>query len=179
MIKSIKISCLFWFCIILFGCANQKEILGKNEHYPTISITMFHNDSFEPGLEEKLTNLTIEEFLADGRLPVENDSDSELTIRGSIKKYTKKVLALDSNDNVSLYQLAVSVDINVLDTRTLETVAHYSNINVNTTYVPQRSDIEFETETDAQQRLMEDLAEEIVYQLVDKDRKILIKRKGD
>ncbi len=177
MTRLVSINISILFCIFLLGCANQKEILGKNEHYPSISITLFHNDSFQPGLEEILTNLTMEEFLADGRLKVENDAEAELDISGRIKKYTRTALALDANDNVTLYQLVVSVDVNVLDTHTLETVAHYPNINVNTTYVPQRSDIEFETEIDAQQRLMEDLAEEIVYQLIDKDRKILANRK--
>ena len=156
----------------MYGCAYQKGSIGQNTHFPTMAFTMFHNESFQPGLEERLTNLTMEEFLADGRVPVVNNEDADLTLTGRIKNYRRSILALDSNNDVSLYQISISVDMNVLNTHTLGTVGHYPDINMSTTYEPQRSSIEFETEIEAQKRLLEDLSEEIVYRLMDKDKTI-------
>ena len=170
--KLIIFSPLLLFYIFLSGCAHQKGTIGRYDHYPSINISTFHNDTFQPGLEEKLTNQLTEEFLADGRVSVEN-ANKEINIAGRIKKYTRIILAVNGKDDVTLYQLSISVDLHVLDIYSVNTIAHYPNINVTTTYVPQRSNIEFETETDAQVRLLEDLAEEIVYQLLDKDKKIL------
>ena len=161
--------------MILCGCANQRSNIRSNNDSPSLSVILFHNDTFQPGLEEKLTNLTIEEFLADGRAVVENDSDAEILLEGRIKKYTRSILSLDGNDDVNLYQLAISVDIPILNSHSKETIGFLSNVNITTTYVPKRNDIEFETETEAQNRLLEDLAEEIVYQLLDRNKKILTK----
>ena len=166
-------------CILLSGCAHYHSSLGKNEKYQTLAVNLFHNDSFQLGLEEKLTNSMIEELLADGRVDVENESNAELIIDGRIKRYTRSILSLDSNDNVTLYQLTISVDIDVLNTQSKETIVRIPNINTSTTYVPTRSNIEFETETDAQKRLLEDLSEEIVYQLLDKNQKSLTKHIGE
>jgi hypothetical protein len=171
-VTKLKIFSLLLICSILFyGCAFHNGDLGENHSSP-LCIELFHNDSFQPGLEEKLTKIIVEEFLADGRVPIVNDNDSELTMKGIIKSYTRTILTVDGNDNVSLYQLAITVDLNVLNTQTSETISHNQSIQVTTTYVPQRSNIEFETESVAQKRLLEDLAEEIVYQLLDKDKKI-------
>lgn len=149
--------------ILITGCATQKGSLSYSGERPEIVVEMFHNQSFQPGLEEKLTRILCEELLSDGRYNLVNDTDTTgYTLVGNITQYKRDIVSVDSNDKVTLYQISLTVDINIHKSENNFT---YKGIYVNTTYVPLRDNIDYESESDAQERLMDELAEEISYRL--------------
>jgi len=162
--KSFLLSSVFVLSMVLLtGCATQKGSLSYSGERPEIAVEMFHNQSFQPGLEEKLTRILNEELLSDGRYNLVNDTDTTgYTLVGNITQYKRNIVSVDSNDKVTLYQISLAVDINIHKSDKNYT---YKGIYVNTTYVPLRDNIDYESESDAQERLMEDLAEEISYRI--------------
>jgi hypothetical protein len=57
----------------------------------TIYVPIFENLSFEPGVEEKLTRLTQEEFLVDGRLDVVARQNADVVLAGSLETFDVNV----------------------------------------------------------------------------------------
>jgi len=164
-VKKLLISSLLvLFIFILAGCSTQNQYLRKDHQQTDLVVDMFKNQSFQPGLEEKLTRILSEEFLSDGRYHLVNEdiSSSGIRLKGTITQYTRNIISVDANDKVTLYQISLTVNI---EAHKADKSLAYNGITLNTTYVPLRDNIDFETEFEAQERLMEDLAEEISYKV--------------
>jgi hypothetical protein len=121
----------------------------------------FHNQSFS-GIRRKTDPDSLEELLSDGRYNLVIDIILRIDRWLNITQYKRDIVSVDSNDKVTLYQISLTVDINIHKSENNFT---YKGIYVNTTYVPLRDNIDYESESDAQERLMDELAEEISYRL--------------
>lgn len=63
-----------------------------------VYIPMFENQTAEPGLEEIATQLTQEEFLADGRVRIVQKRDADLILKGTIVNYQVITDSLSDED---------------------------------------------------------------------------------
>lgn len=144
------------------GCAHVPlHPLPSSVH--TVYIRMFKNQTFQYGMEERLTNAIIKELIADRRLRVVNSPEqADAILSGTILNYTRDVLAFDRDGDVEMYTLALTASFALKDSRTNEIIRQRKAVLANTTYVPKRSRIEFEREQDARTRLLTDLTDEIV-----------------
>jgi hypothetical protein len=150
------------FIFLFTGCAHVPiHPLPSSVH--TVYVQMFKNQSFQYGMEERLTNAVIKELIADHRLRVVNTPEqADAILSGTITNYTRDVLAFDRDGNVEMYTLTLTAAFVLKDSRTNEIIRQRKAVLANTTYVPKRSRIEFEREQDARTRLLTDLADEIV-----------------
>jgi hypothetical protein len=149
--------------IFLFiGCAHV-PITPLPSSVHTINVQMFKNQTFQYGMEERLTNAIIKELIADRRLRVVNTAEqADAILSGTITDYKRDVLAFDRAGDVDLYAISLTASFVLKDSRTNEIIRQRKAVIANTTYVPKRSRIEFEREQDARTRLLTDLADEIV-----------------
>ncbi|MDI6784737.1 MAG: LptE family protein [bacterium] len=156
----------------LVGCAHTPIsklapiYRGLPSSIHTVNVQMFKNETFQYGMEEKLTNAIIKELIADRRLQVVNHAEqADAVLSGTITNYTRNILAADRAGDVDLYSISLTASFVLKDTRTNEIIRQQKAVLATTTYVPKRSRIEFEREQDARNRLLTDLADEIVYRI--------------
>ena len=93
--KKLLISTLLvLFIFILAGCSTQNQYLRKDLQQTDLVVEMFKNQSFQPGLEEKLTRILSEEFLSDGRYHLVNEdiSSSGIRLKGTITQYKRNII---------------------------------------------------------------------------------------
>lgn len=147
---------------IFIGCAHV-PISNLPSSVHTVYVQMFKNQTFQYGMEERLTNAVIKELIADRRLRVVNTAEqADAMLSGTITDYKRDILAIDRAGDVELYAISLTASFVLKDSRTNEIIQQRKAVLANTTYVPKRSRIEFEREQDARTRLLTDLADEIV-----------------
>lgn len=157
---------LFLFTI---GCVEHNKKEKEFHLFRNVKVNMFKNDTFQLGLEENLTNAVIKELLSNGRVKVvDKEADAEIELSGIIKKYTRQALSTDRSGLVELYQIGLECEISLENLKNKEEAIKKITVNAFTTYVPKRGHIEYETESEAQTRLIEDLANEIVYKILER-----------
>jgi len=101
----------------LSGCGYH--LSGSNRlpsDIETVAVPVFHNNTFQPTLENAVTAAVKKEFLTNSRLMVVNDPDqADLVVRGTIVSYGLTPLSYDSSRTVVLeyrlhFRAAVSVE---------------------------------------------------------------------
>ena len=154
--------CVIITIVFLTSCAHT-PISNLPSLVHTVNVQMFKNETFQYGMEERLTNAIIKELIMDKRLRVVDTRETaDAILSGSITNYTQNILATDRSGEVELYSLSLTASFGLKDARTNELIRQRKEVLATTTYVPKRSRIEFEREQDARTRLLTDLADEIV-----------------
>jgi hypothetical protein len=83
-----------------------------------ISVQPFENKTGQPNVDQLLTQKTIQDFIADGRLNVVAEKDADAIVRGTLQRYDKIVLTRDANQVPQQYKLQLIVDIDFVDAKT-------------------------------------------------------------
>ena len=128
---------------------------GKSD-ITTISIEPFNNQTSEFGLTDRLTELVIDEFIADGNLKVVGSAQADAILQGTLLNYQRVPYRFDENDQVQEYKVVMGLEISLIDP------------DENTEKWKQRMDQEgiydavTETEEVGQQRAAERLVEAIL-----------------
>jgi len=81
----------------------------------SIYIMMFENRSYEPGIEEKLTRLTQEEFLVDGRLDVTRRPRADAVLVGKLQKFDVRADRMGSDEFPLTSRIVAVADIALYD----------------------------------------------------------------
>ena len=161
---------------LLFGCAyTPVEILPK--HIKTIAVPTFINRTARYGIESKLTDAVIEEFIRDGHLSVAKQKEAAGLLTGEIVTYVLEPLSYDATEVVEQYKLWVVVNLTFRDLTTGEVLWEEKRESVNGNliggiegdvryYVTPRAGRTVETEEEAQDRLVVELADRIVRRTV-------------
>jgi len=122
---------------VLAGCGYH--LSGSNRlpsDIETVAVPVFHNNTFEPTLENTVTAAVKQEFLTTSRLKVVNDPDqADLVVKGTIVSYGLTPLSFDSSRTVVLeYRVHIRAAVSVEAPRTqkvfwkdpgMEAVAEY------------------------------------------------------
>jgi len=127
----------FLLLVLLAGCGYR--LSGTNRLPPdiqTIAVPVFHNNTFEPTLENTLTSAVKQEFLTNSRLKVVNDpEEADLVVKGTVVSYGLTPLSFDRTRSVVLeYRVIIRAAVAVEAHRTqkvlwndagMEAVAEY------------------------------------------------------
>lgn len=82
----------------------------------TIAVRPFENESATPGIGNKLWLAVTDEFIRDGRIKyVDNESEADGVVVGTVKREVETPLTFDSNLVPTEYQLWVIMDLKFLD----------------------------------------------------------------
>lgn len=133
----------------------------------SVYLPMFTNDTPEPGLEERATRAAQREFLADGRLRLEQRRRADAWIECSIKEFETDPVSFEADDFPSFTQVKIQVDVVVREN--LPTAPPLGGTRKVTAQYAYPSDLRRSIATldvEAIDRLMEDLARQIVREVL-------------
>ncbi|MCD6422552.1 MAG: LptE family protein [Elusimicrobia bacterium] len=160
---------LLAFVFILSACAGvytTVEILP--DRIRTVKVETFTNKTVLYGVEDRLYQKIVDKFLADGRLiPQKENADAHLI--GEIKKYELIPLSFDENSVVEQYKLWLEAGFKFIDAQTGKVLYEEEYIPIDVRFHPPGSTvpgIQIQTETEAQEEAIEELASEIVYNIL-------------
>ncbi|MCJ7646767.1 LPS assembly lipoprotein LptE [bacterium] len=161
---------------LFFGCAYAPvEILPK--HIKTITVPTFINRTAHYGVESKLTDAVIEEFIRDGHLSIAKKKEADALLTGEVVTYVLEPLSYDATEVVEQYKLWVVVNLSFRDLTTGELLWEEKRESIDGNliggiegnvryYVTPRAGRTVETEEEAQERLVIELADRIVQRTV-------------
>jgi hypothetical protein len=161
---------------LFFGCAyTPVEILPQ--HIKRIAVPTFINRTARYGIESKLTDAVIEEFIRDGHLSIAKKEQADAILTGEIVTYVLEPLSYDAHEVVEQYKLWVVVNLTFKDLTTGEVLWEEKRESIDGNliggiegdvryYVTPRAGRTVETEEEAQDRLVIDLADRIVRRTV-------------
>ncbi len=138
------------------------------DHIKTMAVNTFKNATIEYGIEEKLTLAVSDEFLRDGRLDIAGQQQADALLTGEITQYVLEPVSYDEQDIIEEYKVYIIVDL-VFKDLTTDTVlweerAMEGSVNY---FVSSKAGELVETEDEAQDRLVDDLALDIVRRTIE------------
>ncbi len=77
----------------------------------TIAVEPFENETAEYGLADRMTELVVDEFIADGNIKVVSAAAAEVLLVGILKDYRRVVEKYDENDQVDEYKIVMDFEI--------------------------------------------------------------------
>ncbi len=152
--------------IMLAGCSVVYFRRTLAEYIRSVYIPMATNNSYEPGLEELLTQLTTDEFLADGRLRVENKAHADITVRITIDKFENTPRSFYSDDFAGTSRLKASTTIEVINNLNGKTMGIFKDVSASYNYVSDPRRTVYEIEPEAKEELLRTLAKNIVREVL-------------
>ena len=84
----------------------------------SIAVPAFINNTNEPYLDVEVTKAAIAEFIADGRLHVEDVETAELVLRGTVARFDVTPMSYTASTYVQQYRVRIVVGAQLLDQRT-------------------------------------------------------------
>ena len=136
---SIKIFlvCLLFYC--MQACGYRFFGKGKEIKIPdnarTLYIPMAKNNTQEPGLEETLSRIIVEEFIVDKRMPLVSKEEADISLQFIITSYNPEIpLAFDAENKPIEYRLRFSNELNCNDLREGVVLWEEKNIEVESEY---------------------------------------------
>ncbi|MCD6413234.1 MAG: LptE family protein [Elusimicrobia bacterium] len=150
------------------GCSFYAPQTVLPDRIRTVKVEAFSNKTVLYGLEDKLYQEISDKLLADGRLiPTQKNPDAKIT--GVIEKYELIPLSYDANNVVEEYKLWIEANFKFIDLKTNTVLYEENDIPIDIRYYPPgstRPGAVIETEQEAQDRAIKELASEIVYFLL-------------
>ncbi len=172
-IKKILVT-VFLICSSLTGCGYSTRSLLPG-HIKTIYVAPFKNNVvyttessrnlYFPLLEVNVRNATVDRFLFDGHLKVEDGETADIILKGSLLNYQRDALRYTDSNDVLEYRLQIFVSLELLDSKTGEVIWQEPNFVGETTYFP--TGALAKTEAQALQDALTDLARRIVERTVE------------
>lgn len=99
----------------LTACETIRPVRTLPSWVRGVYIPMFENETAEPGLEEVATQLTQEEFLADGRVKIVQKRDADLILKVTISDYSIMTDSLSDEDIPDRQVVLVVANVRLFD----------------------------------------------------------------
>lgn len=142
--------------LITLGCGvytfNPKGKLDIS----SVAVERFENRTGEFGFADRLTDIVIDEFIADGNLKVLSRANADAVLIGVLTRYERLVQVFDENDQVQQYKVRLGFEI-TLKKASDDTEIWKETMAPEGLYSPLT-----ETEEDGQRRAAEALVEAII-----------------
>ena len=166
--KWVKLSAvLLLVSVWISGCGyTPAPILPQ--HIKNIAITPFVNKTVHYGIEEKLANAVTNEFLRDGRLNIAKEQHADAVLTGTITQYVLEPVSYDEQDVIQQYKLWITVNLTFTDLTTKTVLWEHNDMKGTVNYFVSPTAGELvETEDEAQDRLVDDLAVDVVRRTIE------------
>ena len=106
-----KILLLIFVAALLVSCGYYSFKGALPSHLKTIAIPIFVDQSAYPGVQEKVTDKITNAFIVDNTLKLVDESKADVLLNGTIQSVTQKVATVQSGEQVSEYQMYVTVKV--------------------------------------------------------------------
>lgn len=151
------------------ACTRIPPVRILPSHINSIYIVTFENRSYEPGIEEKLTRLTQEEFLLDGRLNVAVRPNADAILAGKIQKFNVLSGRFSTDDFPLSSEIEVVADVSLYDPsdrKREKPLMTWENIDARYSYVSDARRIIQKSTEDAYEEALRSLARQIVFAVI-------------
>lgn len=149
------------------GCASYIPQPNLAPDVKTISVPVFINKTDKYGLEQYVTQKTIDEFLADGRVTILDEYQSDAVIKCAITKYAQTPILFDNNQVPQQYRLRIYVNITFFDNKQQRELWLTKDMWEETTYyVVNNLGMPAEDEERARQRVLDQLSSKIMRRVI-------------
>jgi len=103
--------------IILAGCGVYTFNPRGQATISSIAIEPFKNNTPEFGLADRLTEIIIDAFIADGNIKVVPAAGASMLLIGTLTNYQRVVEQFDENDQVQQYKIVMDFEIILRDSQ--------------------------------------------------------------
>jgi hypothetical protein len=164
------VTALFNLCVILclcagtLGCGYSIARSRLSDDYRTIAVPAFKNQSLEPDIQIRVSNMLVRELQADGRLRVVDDPAlADVVLRGAITEFDANALSYSADDNIGQFRIALVANASLEDTRSGRVIWKQDGIRGSDFYQTSGG----RTRDEALEEATENLVEMILYQCLD------------
>ena len=128
-----------------------------------VYVPMADNQSYEPGLEELVTNALAEELLADGRLTPVQKSQADVVLKITLARYDEATAQFEDDDVERRRSLTLLVVVTLYDPNDMRTpIGAVPGFRVSINGVSDLRSVEYEPLPDIRGRLAHEAGREIV-----------------
>jgi hypothetical protein len=96
---------------LLIGCSPYTLNPRGKSDINSIAIERFENDTDQYELTDRMTDVVIDAFLADGNLKVLPRDNADAILTGTLRSYSRTPSDYDENDEVISYSVTMTFDI--------------------------------------------------------------------
>ncbi|MEK7774606.1 MAG: LptE family protein [Candidatus Zixiibacteriota bacterium] len=108
-----------FICLLaLAACSPYSFNPGGKSSIKSIAIERFDNKTPEFALSDRMTDIVIDAFIANGTIKVVSRENADAYLTGVLTRYERRPFEYDQNDQVTRYAVQMDFDIALHDTKT-------------------------------------------------------------
>ncbi len=142
--------------LVVAGCGVYTLNPKGSSTINSIAVEPFENKTAEFGLGDRLTEVVIDAFIADGNMKVVSPQSAEARLVTILSTYQRIANQFDENDQVQTYKVVMSFQVTLVDQKN-DTEIWKQSMKHEGVY-----DAQEETEEDGQRKAGERLVDEII-----------------
>jgi len=165
--KKVILILLVLTAVSFAGCNTYSPQPGLPAYIQKAFVSMFINKTGQYGMEQYLTQKTIDTFIQNGRLQITEEGKADAIVKAEITKYLLQPILFDVNQVPQQYRLRIHVTLYFFDNKTQTLLWTDDLIREETTYyVANNLGMPAEDETTARNRVLDQLANTIVNRVI-------------
>ena len=151
-------------CMVVSGCGYSYANSRLSNDYGSVAVPAFKNESFEPDIQIRVTNLLIRELQADGRFRVVDDpASADLVLRGAITGFEAQAISFSTSDNIGQFRITLLASATLEDTRSGRVIWQKDGLRGSDFY----NTLGGRTREEALEEASENLVETLIYKCFD------------
>jgi hypothetical protein len=101
--------------LLLSGCGVYTFNPAGKSSVGSLSVQPFENDTEQFGLADRVTELVIDAFIADGNIRIVPEDNAQAILKGTLTGYQRVANQFDENDQVQSYKVIMNFQISLID----------------------------------------------------------------
>jgi hypothetical protein len=155
---------------ISFGfisCAGYTPQVQFPSYITKVAVPIFMNKTDRNGIEQYITQKSIDQFIADGKVSITDEQTADAVVKCAIEQYILIPITYDTNQVPQQYRLKIKISLYFFDNKNQRKIWDEPNLWEDTTYyVVNNLGMPAETEEIARTRLMDKLAERVFRRVI-------------
>lgn len=152
---------------IICGCGLYNPQPDLPSYISSIAVPVFVNQTDKLGIEQYVTQRTIDEFLSDGKVSILDDVKADAVVKCTIYKYILTPIMFDVNQVPMQYRLRIYISLLFFDNKNQVQLWEEKSIWEETTYYTANNlGMPIEDEILARNRVLDQIAKRIVLRVI-------------
>jgi hypothetical protein len=162
-----KVFMVLFVFLAFVSCSTYSPQPNLPSTIKSIAVPIFINQTDKLNIEQYVTQKTIEEFLADGKVSILDEVKSDAVVKCAIYKYVLTPILFDVNQIPIQYRLRIYISLIFFDNKNQVQLWEEKSIWEETTYyVSNNLGMPVEDETIARNRVLDQIAKRIVARVI-------------
>jgi hypothetical protein len=113
--------CFLLVCLLAIGCAYSTSSRTA-KGIKSVAVPFFDNRTAEPNLELRVTEMIIDNLVADNTLKVVDETEADALLDGAIVEFRNLPFSFDRELNAQEYQVIIKVNVTLFNRRLNEPI---------------------------------------------------------